>query len=56
MFAGVHEELGVELHLGRVFEHPTIRQLAAAVSAELVGAAEDDELAALLSEIEVSEP
>jgi amino acid adenylation domain-containing protein len=56
MLAGVQRELGIDLYLGRVFEHPTIRQLAGAVSAELLGAAEEDELAALLAEVEASEP
>jgi amino acid adenylation domain-containing protein len=55
MLAGVQEELGIDLYLGRIFESPTIRQLAAAVSDQLLGAAQDDELAALLAEVEASE-
>ena len=52
MLARVHETLGLDFYLGRVFEHPTIRVLAQAVGEEMVGAAEEGELAALLAEME----
>lgn len=55
MLARVQEALGVDLYLGRVFEASTIRQLSQTISAELMGGTEEDELAALLSEVEATE-
>ena len=55
MLARVQQNLGLDLALPTVFEHSTVRELAAAVTGELRGAASDDELAALLAEVEASE-
>jgi amino acid adenylation domain-containing protein len=52
MLARVQERLGLTLPLGTVFEHSTVRGLADAIGSELLGATDEDELAALLSEIE----
>ncbi len=56
MLARVQEALGLDLYLGRVFEASTIRELSASISTELMGEAPDDELAALLAEVEAMEP
>jgi amino acid adenylation domain-containing protein len=55
MLAKLQESLGLDLYLGTVFEHPTVRELAAAVTAGLLGEAGEDELADLLAEVEASE-
>jgi amino acid adenylation domain-containing protein len=55
MLARVQESFGLDLYLGTVFEHSTVRELASAVSAQLLGEAGDDELADLLAEAEASE-
>ncbi|MEA2147162.1 MAG: hypothetical protein QOG59_2749, partial [Solirubrobacteraceae bacterium] len=55
MLARVQEGLGVDLALGIVFDHSTVRDLAAAVTGELLGEASDDELAELLAEVEASD-
>jgi amino acid adenylation domain-containing protein len=55
MFARMQESLGVDLPLGTVFEHSTVRQLAAEVSSALLGGAADEELLELLAEAEASE-
>jgi acyl-CoA synthetase (AMP-forming)/AMP-acid ligase II/acyl carrier protein len=55
MLARVQQSVGVDLPLGIVFDHPTVRELADAVTGELLNEADDSELAALLSEIEASE-
>jgi amino acid adenylation domain-containing protein len=55
MLARVQEALGLDLYLGRVFEHSTIRALAAVISAELLDREDCDELTALLAEVEASE-
>jgi amino acid adenylation domain-containing protein len=56
MLASVQQELGLDLYLGRIFEHSTVRELSAAITAELLSGSEDEELAALLAEVEASEP
>jgi amino acid adenylation domain-containing protein len=55
MLARVHETLGLDLYLGEIFERSTIRELSAAIGSELFSDTEDDELAALLAEVEASE-
>jgi amino acid adenylation domain-containing protein len=55
MLSRVHDALGLNLYLGRVFEHSTIRALGAIVTAELLAETEDDELSALLAEVEASD-
>ncbi len=55
MLARVQESFGLDLYLGTVFDHSTIRELAAAVTDDLLGEAGDDELADLLAEAEASE-
>ena len=55
MLARVQETLGLDLHLGIVFEHSTVRELAAELTTQLLGEADDAELAALLAEAEASE-
>jgi hypothetical protein len=55
MLAQVHDELGLELGLGAVFDHSTIRGLAASLTAELLGDVSDAEVASLLSELEGSD-
>jgi len=55
MLGRVQEQLGVELPLGTVFEYPTVRELAVALTRQLLGEAGDDELAELLAEAEAPE-
>ena len=55
MLARVQDKLGVGIALGTVFEQSTVRELAAAVTNEMLGDADGDELAALLAEAEASE-
>jgi amino acid adenylation domain-containing protein len=55
MLARVQESLALELALPTVFEYSTVRELAAVVAGVLRGEASDDELAALLAEVEASE-
>ncbi|HLJ02693.1 MAG TPA: amino acid adenylation domain-containing protein [Solirubrobacteraceae bacterium] len=55
MLARVQQDLGVDLYLGSVFDHSTVRELAVAVSERMVGETEADELSELLAEIEASE-
>jgi non-ribosomal peptide synthetase component F len=55
MLARVQEQLGLDLYLGTVFNHSSVRELAAAVTETLLGATADDELAELLEEAEASE-
>ena len=55
MLARVQESLSLELALPTVFEHSTVRELAAVVAGVLRDEASDDELAALLAEVEASE-
>jgi amino acid adenylation domain-containing protein len=55
MLAQVHDELGLELGLGAVFDHSTIRGLAGSLTAELLGDVSDAEVASLLSELEGSD-
>lgn len=52
MLARLQERLGLDVHLGSVFEHSTVRELATAVTDQLLGAASDEELTALLAEAE----
>jgi amino acid adenylation domain-containing protein len=56
MLARVHDALGVELQLGRVFARPTIRELAAEVTVALLGDASGEELAELFADAEASAP
>jgi amino acid adenylation domain-containing protein len=55
MLARVQQGLGVDLALATVFEHSTVRELAAGVTSVLLGEASDEELAELLAEVEASE-
>ncbi len=55
MLARVQESLAIELALPTVFEHSTVRELADVVASVMRGEASDDELAALLAEVEASE-
>jgi amino acid adenylation domain-containing protein len=55
MLARLQESFGLDLYLGAVFEHSTVRELAGAVTIRLLGDADDDELADLLAEAEASE-
>jgi amino acid adenylation domain-containing protein len=55
MLARVQESFGLDLYLGSVFDHSTVRELGAAVTKRLVGETGDDELSELLAEIEASE-
>ena len=52
MLSRVQESFDLSLRLPQVFEHSTIRELAAAIAAELLDAADEDELASLLAEVE----
>jgi amino acid adenylation domain-containing protein len=54
MLARTQESFGASLQLSRVFEHSTLRELAAAVAADMTDAADADELASLLTEIEAT--
>jgi acyl-CoA synthetase (AMP-forming)/AMP-acid ligase II/acyl carrier protein len=54
MVAQVDDDLGVELPLRRLFEAPRIRELAATITEQMLGDADDDELASLLAEVEGS--
>jgi acyl-CoA synthetase (AMP-forming)/AMP-acid ligase II/acyl carrier protein len=55
MLSRVHDSFDLDLRLHAVFEHSTIRGLAAAIAAELLAAAGDDELSSLLAEVEASD-
>jgi amino acid adenylation domain-containing protein len=55
MLARVQQSLALDLGLPTVFEHSTVRELAAVVNSALLGEATDDELAELLAEVEASE-
>jgi amino acid adenylation domain-containing protein len=55
MLARVYESFGLDLRLHAVFEHSKLRELAAAIAAELLGATGEDELSSLLAEIEVAD-
>ncbi len=55
MLARVQQSLGLDLALPAVFEHSTVRELAAEVSGALHGDTSEDELAELLAEVEASE-
>jgi acyl carrier protein len=54
MLYRVQETLGLDLLLQNVFEHSTIRELAATIAAALLDNADEDELASLLAEVEGS--
>jgi amino acid adenylation domain-containing protein len=56
MLARVQDTLGVELYLGRVFEHSTIRGLAEIVTQAMLADVADEDVAALLADLEPSEP
>jgi amino acid adenylation domain-containing protein len=55
MLARVHEELGIDLYLGTIFEAASIRALAEVITEELLSQAGDDDLRAALAEAEASE-
>jgi amino acid adenylation domain-containing protein len=55
MLARLQERLGVDLYLGRIFDNPTVRSLAASVADQLMSDTSDDELASLLAEVEAGE-
>jgi amino acid adenylation domain-containing protein len=55
MLARVQDTLGLELYLGRVFEHPTIRGLAEIVTEGMLDDVADEDVAALLADLEPSE-
>jgi amino acid adenylation domain-containing protein len=52
MLARVHDQLGVEIFLTSVFEHPTLAALAEEVATRMLAEAGGDDLAALLAELE----
>jgi amino acid adenylation domain-containing protein len=52
MVSQAQESFDIDLPLHVVFEHSTLRELAAAIAAALLEAADDDELSSLLAEIE----
>jgi len=54
MLARVHETFGITLPLGRLFDSPTIRELAQALTVELLGDTTSDDLAEILAEAEDS--
>ena len=54
LVARIQAQLGVDLFLTAVFEHPTVRELAALVSERMLEDADGDELAAMLDELEVA--
>jgi amino acid adenylation domain-containing protein len=55
MLARIHDELDVDLPLRLLFEGPTVRALAAAICDQMLGDADDEELASLLAEVEAAE-
>ncbi len=55
MLSRVYESFGLDLRLHAVFEHSTVRELAADIAVELLGATGEDELSSLLAEIEVAD-
>ena len=55
MLARVQTELDVEIPLGSIFSGPTIGELADAVTLALVGNTGDDDLSALLRDVEAVE-
>jgi amino acid adenylation domain-containing protein len=55
MLARIHDTLGVELFLTSVFEHPELRALAESVGEQLLADTADDDLAAVLRELEAEE-
>ncbi|HEX3693491.1 MAG TPA: amino acid adenylation domain-containing protein [Solirubrobacteraceae bacterium] len=52
MVARVRDTLGLELPLARVFERPTIRELAASVTRQMLGEVSESDLEDMLSELE----
>ncbi len=52
MLARVQESFDLDLFLHSVFEHATVRELAAAITTELFDTADADELSSLLAEVE----
>jgi amino acid adenylation domain-containing protein len=55
MLARVQESFGLELYLGSVFDHSTVRELAATVAERLLAETSGDELAELLAEVDATE-
>jgi amino acid adenylation domain-containing protein len=55
MLARIQQRLGVDLPIATVFEHSTVRALAAVMTSALLREASDDELGELLAEVEASE-
>ena len=55
MLARVQSDLDVEIPLGSIFAGPTIGQLAEAVTLVLVGETGDEDLSAMLLEVEAAD-
>ncbi len=55
MLALVQDSFGLELYLGSVFDHSTVRGLAAMIGEKLIGDASGDELDELLAELDSQE-
>jgi acyl-CoA synthetase (AMP-forming)/AMP-acid ligase II/acyl carrier protein len=55
MLSRVLESIDLDLRLPQVFEHSTIRELAATIAAGFLDATGEDELASLLAEVEASD-
>lgn len=56
MLARLRDTFGLELYLGHVFDHSTIRELAPLVTVDLLDSASDEELEKLLADMELGEP
>jgi hypothetical protein len=50
MLARVYDMLGLELYLGQVFETATLRELAAAITHQMLGDVSDEDLAGIFEE------
>jgi amino acid adenylation domain-containing protein len=55
LLARVQDSLGIDLYLGAMFEHPTIRELAPALTERLLQETGDDELAEMFAEAQTSD-
>jgi amino acid adenylation domain-containing protein len=56
MLARLQETLGVAIPLAHLFDASTVRELAVAISATLLGEAGDEDLLRLIAELEATEP
>jgi amino acid adenylation domain-containing protein len=54
MVARVQDTFAVDLFLTAVFEHPTVAELAEAIAIRMLDAADDEDLTALLAEVEAA--